>query len=167
MNKTVYHFSVVSIFLAVSLAMTYTIQNRKESPLESFKQMYPNATHVRWEAEADGFLVFFDEGETPQYCRMNTQGNWLEKGIAIDPPKKVKQAYLTTRVLRTYAVEVADGSKGYLIIIPYNGGYILEFLNDAATPIRDKFLPAPLWIEQPNDRIPNPMKLHKLKEVAI
>lgn len=148
MNKIISHFSFIGILVVLSLVLTYSIQIPKKdvSTNDAFYALYPKAKNVRWEVDKADFLIFFQDGMTQKYCRLAANGNCLENGVAVALPTQLQEAYKPSSVFRAYRIAFTDGGKGHAVILHYDGGFVLEVLDDTGMLLREKFLPAPLWI---------------------
>ena len=131
---------VLAAALLVSASILYA---EPESKMEkTFRETFPNAQHVKWHQDADGYLVSFTQGSMPVKIAYDKKGNFIqalryytEKELPTNILIAVKNKYhdkniygvteRTTSDEVTYHISLYDGTTLHTIKA-YSNGTIKE-----------------------------------------
>ncbi|MGB0524746.1 MAG: hypothetical protein ACPGJS_17365 [Flammeovirgaceae bacterium] len=154
-------FLSVLTFIVLGIAMNAQANVKEEAPnavMTAFNKLFPKATDLVWEQDELAHIVYFNEGETAKYCRLDATGKWLEKGVAIttDLPKSITDVigsrYETFEIAEQYAVTLANKKSATSVIFSVEGEYIELLISAEGKVLRERFLPTQEeWEEEAGD----------------
>lgn len=146
MKKVILSFGILMILGSVFVATAHSKVEEPKAVLTSFKKMFPNAEEVRYEHDEDEVMVFFREANTAKYCRLDSKGNWLEKGISFkgELPETVIDAinelYDDAEDIDMYTVELPDGKTGFMVLIESDDEQIEVLIRNDGKVLRERYL---------------------------
>ena len=133
----------------MGIAMNAQANVKEEAPnavITAFNKLFPKATDVIWEQDEQEYIIYFSEGEIAKYCRLDTKGKWLEKGVALitDLSKSmmgiISGRYKEIEVSEKYSVILSDKRKATLVIFSVEGEYIEMLITTKGDILRERYL---------------------------